>query len=120
MKGILSEVTTVAIGWVSNTVFSEVSLNDSIMFVTVTETQSLMFCSTSNSRHDKPSCCQAGYFVNQVHLAGQGKGTLNWALQSSQLSLKLAEQCHFVNTPPASPALLTFWLSHFIQVRIFR
>lgn len=67
-----------------------------------------------------PSCCREGYFVNKVHLAGKGKGTLIWELQSSEPSLKSAQQFHFVNTPPVSPALITFWLSHFIQVRIVR
>lgn len=33
MKETLSEVTTAVTGWVSNTVFTEVSLNDGIVFI---------------------------------------------------------------------------------------
>lgn len=38
----------------------------------------------------------------------------------SEPSLKLTQQLHFVNSPPASRALLIFWLSHLIQVHFFR
>lgn len=83
-------VTTAVIGRVSNAVFPEVSLNDGIMFITVIETQQLMFCSTGNSQHEKQtsSCGQEGYFVNRGDLVVEGWGHIDQSGSYSPLWAK--------------------------------